>query len=119
MLIRYCAIVLLTLLNPALAALSALVTFNTLLHEMVDFTSVARWPRHEFTCRQCSSYDRAKVAPDLPGWFANNDFSQFIREETQNGHKEQVMMDADGPGAIVRFWLTTTKNKNGTLRIYL
>ena len=27
-----------------------------------------------------------------------------------------VMLDADGPGCIVRFWLTTDRNKEGTLR---
>lgn len=31
---------------------------------------------------------------------------------------EKVMLDADGPGCIVRFWLTTVTNKKGTLRIH-
>ena len=94
------------------------VTLNSLLIEMTNFSAVARWPQPEFTARQASSYDRAEVAPDKPGWFANNDFSQYIRTEDHDGRKEQVMMDADGPGCIVRFWLTTVKNKRGTLRIY-
>ena len=98
---------------------AAEVTLDSLLKEMTDFSAIARWPRPEFTCRQCSSYDRAEVAPDQPGWFANNDFSQYIRTEDHAGRRENVMMDADGPGCIVRFWLTTTKNKAGTLRIYL
>jgi hypothetical protein len=99
--------------------LAAGVTLDSLLTEMTDFSAVARWPQPEFTCRQCSSYNRAEVSPDKPGWFANNDFSQYIRTEDHDGRKEQVMMDADGPGCIVRFWLTTIKNKKGTLRIYL
>jgi len=100
-------------------AAAAEVTLDSLLNEMTDFSAVARWPQPEFTCRQCSSYDRAEVSPDQPGWFANNDFSQYIRTEDNDGRKERVMMDADGPGCIVRFWLTTVKNKKGTLRIYL
>jgi hypothetical protein len=100
-------------------ALSATVTLDSLLKEMTNFSSVASWPQPEFTCRQCSSYDRAEVAPNKPGWFANSDFSQYIRDEERDGHNEHVMMDSDGPGCIVRFWLTTIKNKQGTLRIYL
>jgi Protein of unknown function (DUF2961) len=100
-------------------ASAAGVTLDSLLKEMTDFSAVARWPSPEFTTHQCSSYDRATVAPDKPGWFGNNDFSQYIREENHHGRTEKVMMDADGPGCIVRFWLTTIKNKKGTLRIYL
>ncbi|MES2807703.1 MAG: glycoside hydrolase family 172 protein, partial [Bacteroidota bacterium] len=33
------------------------------------------------------------------------------------GRKENVMLDVDGPGAIVRFWLTTFK-RAGNIRIY-
>jgi len=95
------------------------ITFDSLLRELIDFKAVARWPSPEFKLSQCSSYDRAEVAPDKPGWFANNDFSQYIRSEKRDGRTEQVMMDADGPGCITRFWLTTVKNKKGTLRVYL
>ena len=59
------------------------------------------------------------MAPDKPGWFANSDQNQFIRTETNQGRTEKVMLDADGPGCIVRFWLTTDRNKKGTLRFYL
>ena len=103
---------------PAARAVPA-VSLDSLLGEMVDYAAPARWPQPEFTCRQASSYDRAKVVPDQPGWFANSDQNQFIRTETTQGRSEKVMLDADGPGCIVRFWLTTDKNKQGTLRIYL
>ena len=86
---------------------------------MVDAESIARWPQPEFTCKQASSYDRETVAPDKPGWFANNDQNQFIRIETNGGRTEKVMLNADGPGCLVRFWLTTDRNEKGTLRIYL
>jgi hypothetical protein len=86
---------------------------------MVDVEAITRWPEPEFTCKQASSYDRQKVAPDKPGWFANNDNTQYIRTEETDGRKENVMMDADGPGAIVRFWLTAGGDKQGVIRIYL
>ena len=92
---------------------------DSLLHEMVDTETIARWPDPEFTCKQASSYDRKKVAPDKPDWFANHDNTEYIRTEETEGRKESVMMDADGPGAIVRFWLTAAGSKNGTMRIYL
>lgn len=112
------AISLVVLMTVSLAS-AAEVTLDSLLHEMTDFNAVARWPAPAFTMHQCSSYDRAEVGPDKPGWFGNNDFSQYLREEKHAGRIEKVMMDADGPGCIVRFWLTTVKNKKGTLRIYL
>jgi D-arabinan exo alpha-(1,3)/(1,5)-arabinofuranosidase (non-reducing end) len=95
------------------------VSLESLLKEMVNFNAVARWPQPEFTCKLASSYDRASKSPNQPGWFANDDQNQFIRDEQVHGHTERVMMDADGPGCIVRFWLTTDRNKQGVLRIYL
>ena len=95
------------------------VTLESLLAEMVDRAAVARWPQPEFTCRQASSYDRSRIAPDKPGWFANHDASQYIRTETHAGRIEQVMLDTDGPGAIVRFWVTSDRRRQGKLRIYL
>jgi hypothetical protein len=105
----------------ALLAISARseVNLESLLGEKTDYAAVARWPLPEYTCSQASSYDRAKMAPDKPGWFANSDQNQFIRIETSQGRTEKVMLDADGPGCLVRFWLTTDKNKKGILRIYL
>lgn len=93
------------------------ITLNSLLNEMVDASTVARWPVPEYKLRQASSYDRRSVSPSLPGWFANDDNNQFIREENKAGHIEYVMMDADGPGAVVRFWLTM-QSSEGRLRIY-
>ena len=96
------------------------VTLQSLLEELIDFGHVARWPQPEFTCKQASSYDRASTTPDDPKtWFANGDQNQFIRIEHAAGRTEKVMMDADGPGAIVRFWITSDNRKKGTIRIYL
>jgi hypothetical protein len=93
------------------------ISLKSLLKEMVDMSSVARWAQPEYTMSQASSYDRHSVSPDLPGWFANDDNNQFIRREQKPGHTEYVMMDANGPGAIVRFWLTMQSGE-GRLRIY-
>ncbi len=112
-------IILCLLLTPLVVVATEPVTFDSLLTEMVNVESIARWPLQEFTCKQASSYDRAKVAPDKPGWFANNDNTQYIRSEVNSGRTEQVMMEAEGPGALVRFWLTAGGEKRGVLRIYL
>ena len=94
-------------------------SLTSLLHEMIDYDHLARWPAPAFTCRQASSYDRASKSPDDPKtWFANGDQNQFIRIEKNDGRTEKVMMDAAGPGAIVRFWITTGNRKQGTIRIY-
>lgn len=93
------------------------ITFESLLSEMTDRSALARFPDPPYTCRQASSYDRASTTPDDPNtWFANGDVNQYIRTETNSGRKEWVMMDTDGPGAIVRLW---SANPRGTLRIYL
>jgi hypothetical protein len=105
--------------RPARAE-DATITLQSLLRELIDYDHEARWPEPAFTCKQASSYDRASKTPDDPkGWFANGDQNQFIREEKVGDHVEKVMMDADGPGAIVRFWITCGDEKEGKIRIYL
>lgn len=113
----FCSSIVLLSAGPAVAAEP--VTLRSLLAEMTNFGAVARWPDPGFTCLQSSSHDRRTVSPGQPGWFANDDHTQFIREETNDGRRERVMMDAEGPGCLVRFWLTTVENKRGVLRIYL
>jgi len=99
-------------------ATAAEVSLPTLLDEMIDRAVLARFPEPAYTCAQFSSYNREAKSPDEPGWFANGDWSHFVREEVNNGRTEWVMMDAEGPGAIVRWWITGRKFK-GTIRIYL
>lgn len=93
------------------------VTTQSLLAEMTDLRGMAESPQPAYTCKQASSYDRASTTPDdAKTWFANLDTGQYIREEQRAGHTEYVMMEADGPGAIVRIW---SANPHGMLRIYL
>ncbi len=100
------------------------INLGSLLDEMINRDNLARIPAPAYTCRQASSYDRGSVAPDKPGWFANADRSQFVRVEEKDGRKEYVLMDEEGPGAVVRFWATWHGPgggpfSNGTLRFYL
>jgi hypothetical protein len=87
------------------------VTMESLLREMVSRESVARFPQTDFRLKQESSYNRASTTPDEPvGWFTNKDYRNFIRTEENNGRKEWVMMDHQGPGVIVRSWMPWLKD---------
>jgi hypothetical protein len=96
------------------------ITFGNLIADMTNPRLLSEYPDPAFICRQFSSYDRRSVAPGQAGWFANADASWFVREETNDGRREFVMMDAEGPGAVVRFWMTFGNEQayTGTLRIY-
>ena len=95
------------------------VTLESLLKEMTDRDHLTYFPDRQFNHRQFSSYSRASVSPDSAGWFANADMSHFIRVEENNGRREFVMFDTDGPGSIVRWWMTFYKAQNGTIRVYI
>lgn len=90
------------------------VSIESLLNEMVDRDAVTRFPQKNFHLKQESSYNRASKTPeDTVGWFINHDFNgknnekdkNFIRVEEKNGAQEWVLMDHQGPGAIVRTWM--------------
>lgn len=106
---------------PMYAGKRHTVSVKSLLEEMVDRDVKARYPDPYFTCAQFSSYDRASVSKDRPGWFGNWDRTQFYGIDTHNGRTEYVMADAKGPGAIVRFWMTFAGPDcgQGILRIYV
>jgi len=106
-------------LCPVAEGADATITFESLLEEMVDRDAAARFPDPAYTCRQASSYDRASVSPEEPGtWMANNDRSFFIRSEKIDGREEWVMLDAEGPGCVVRIW-ATSGNPIGNIRVYI
>lgn len=106
---------------PVNAPKAPIVSEATLLNEMTDRDALARLPYPAYVTRQFSSYDRRAVSPGRPGWFGNDDWSMFVRTEINHGRTEHVLMDADGPGAIVRFWMTFAGKEcgRGTLRIYV
>lgn len=96
------------------------ITTASLLEELIDREAMVRFPSPAYTLKQFSSYDRASVDPDRSGWFGNEDNNQFIRTETNRGRREYVLFDAQGPGAIVRFWATVAGySKPMFLRIYM
>ncbi|MBI9019536.1 MAG: DUF2961 domain-containing protein [Phycisphaerae bacterium] len=94
------------------------INLSSLLDEMIDRTSIAKFPSPEFICMQASSYDRKAKEVGNADWFANDDWSNFIRVEAVDGRREWVMMDEQGPGVIVRWWITGFKF-GGVIRVYL
>lgn len=100
----------------SLVLLAPQVTLAGLIQDMTDPGTLTRYPDPAYITRQASSYDRASVKPGDPTWFANADAGQFIRHESVDGRMEHVLMDASGPGCIVRIW---SPNPAGVLRVYL
>lgn len=99
----------------------AQVTLESLLSEMTDLTALTRLPDPAYTVKQFSSYDRKSQDPSVltdENWFANADRGHHLRSEERNGATEWVLMDAEGPGAIVRFWSANPVDA-GVVRIYL
>jgi hypothetical protein len=109
--------------GPEPAAEPGEISVLTLLREMVDLDHLARLPAARFVAGQAASTDRRSRSPeDREGWFANDDFvtdsaHNLVRVETApDGTKRYVLLDAIGPGAIVRIW---SANPAGTVRVYL
>ncbi|MBL8762669.1 MAG: DUF2961 domain-containing protein [Phycisphaerae bacterium] len=100
------------------------VNLDSLLREMTDPAALARFPSPAYTCAQSSSYDRASTKPGvvdqegLDTWFANGDYNQFLRVEETEGRREWVLLDAAGPGAVVRLW-SANPPRDAILRFYL
>ncbi|WP_145286618.1 glycoside hydrolase family 172 protein [Pirellulimonas nuda] len=101
--------------------LAQTVTFDSLLDDMLDRDALAVHPNANasFTLKQRSSYDRGSVAPDQAGWFANSDWSNYIRSEVNQGRTEWVLLDETGPGAVTRIWVGGRPEQAATLRFYL
>ncbi len=98
-----------------------IITFRSLLKEMATKETLARFPDPSYRLVQFSSYDRLSIHPDSAGWYANDDYTRFIREEINEGRREHVMLEADGPGAIVRWWMTfgNANALNSYIRVYV
>ena len=89
------------------------VSLRSLLAEMTDRNAAAKWPSPAYVLHQASSYDRATTNPAVAAtWFANNDSGQFIRIEENQGRREWVIMEHNGPGAITRLWLPLEPSKD-------
>lgn len=109
------------LLFLAALPVQAQVTFSGLLAEMGDLGRLAQYPSERYVTRQASSYDRRSTDPNAKtdeNWFANGDRGKFIRIEKTARGNEHVLLDAKGPGAVVRIWSADPEN-GGLIRIYL
>jgi len=97
------------------------ISVRSLLREMVDLGAIARLPDPPYVAKAASSYDRRSISPtNADGWFANDDWASptrpnYVRVEERAGRREFVLMDATGPGAIVRIW---SASPAGTMRFY-
>jgi hypothetical protein len=92
---------------------------ESLLEEMVSRESLSYYPEPSYRHLQYSSYNRASVRAEEEGWFENFDMSHFIRVDNKNGRREFVMLDTEGPGVVVRWWMTFYRAQHGILRIYI
>jgi hypothetical protein len=118
----FSAIVSAILLGATLSAQS--ISFTSLLREMTDPTRMAEYPVKEYQSLQASSYNRASVSPDQPGWFADSDGGSWIRQEQIEGKTEYVVMEHTGPGCITRLWTPFfyydfNNRKGPNIKIYL
>jgi len=84
----------------------------TLIEEVADVGALSDPQRSQFRTLLASSYDRASRSPAQPGWFSNDDAtgSQAIEGE------ERVLLDVDGPGALVHFW---SARPQGRFRVFI
>ena len=82
------------------------VTIESLVEAMIDRDRMARFPSEKpYKLLQASSYDREAQRPrGSKNWFANNDGFGHIRKENNSDGIETVLMEHDGPGAIVKMW---------------
>lgn len=114
--------------RPIIRELLPPVTLASLLDDLTDLDRLPEHPGGHYSVRQASSHDRKSTGPSVAteeNWLANHDFvgkddlAQFVRiDEREDGTKEYVLMDVDGPGAIVRIW-SAVAERAGNVRIYL
>jgi hypothetical protein len=84
-----------------------------LLDALEDRGRLARWPDPPYREELFSSWDRAALGADP---FANEDRGAYLRDEVVDGRTEHVLLDEDGPGAIVRMW-SANADRAGMLRL--
>ncbi|MCM4155790.1 glycoside hydrolase family 172 protein [Gramella sp. AN32] len=96
------------------------ITFETLLTELTDRSSLTQNPGGKWKQYQASSYQRLSKTPeDTAGWYANNDWNHFQSIDTINGRVEQVLLDVSGPGVVTRIWSGGNPNRKAILRFYI
>jgi hypothetical protein len=98
-----------------------IISLKSLLMEMTDRKSLTLYPEPFYNLKQFSSYDRKSVTPDGEGWYANADYTQFAGTDSSKGRKEYILFDSEGPGSIVRWWMTFAGegSYDGIVRVYI
>jgi len=98
-----------------------IISLKSLLIEMTDRESITQMPTPSYKLKQSSSYDRKTDTLDGKGWFANDDFTWFPGIDSSVGRKEYILVNSDGPGAIVRWWMTFAGegSYDGIIRVYI
>ncbi len=98
-----------------------IVSLKSLLIEMTDRKIIAQLPVPWYNLKQFSSYDRKTDSIGGKGWFANDDYTQFLGIDSLAGRKEYILFDKDGPGAVVRWWMTFAGegSSDGIIRVYI
>ncbi|HEY8733649.1 MAG TPA: DUF2961 domain-containing protein, partial [Puia sp.] len=100
---------------------TSIISLRSLLNEMCDRGSLAKYPNPSYQLFQSGSWDREELnGKDSKGWFANKDYNNYIRRETNGKRTEFVILDARGPGTITRWWIPQIELlSNRIVRIYL
>lgn len=103
---QFCLFVIAALINLCSIHAQEQVSMQSLLRKMVDRKQLVEYPESiPYKAMQASSYNRASVSPDQPGWFADSDGVFCIRtEKSRKGETEWVLMEDKGPGAITKIW---------------
>lgn len=95
-----------------------MITILSLLEELIARDRMAVFPSPSFQFKVALSHDPRQRSPEevedwklyadnlsaMGGWFANRDFSQFIRTESHDNRTEYVMLDSAVPGVITWMW---------------
>ena len=109
----------------AQSAKKTVITTGSLFQEMIDMSRLAEFPDPAFRNIQFSSYDHRSVVAGGPDWFANSDgfggepipnFEKVLEEPDENGIGRYLIVDVNGPGAIVRLW---TAAISGSIKMFI
>jgi hypothetical protein len=96
---------------------SKTLTYEQVVYRLTDLRAISKLPAEGEYSGMFSSYDRnSRLDPETNsylGWDANGDGTGKIRMEGEN----EVMVEMEGPGAIVRIWSATADT--GRIIVYI
>lgn len=98
------------------------IRFDTLLRRMTDLEALTRFPDPEFRHELLSSSSPFSTDPNVrddSNWFNNVDGLGHLGFEPGVVWRQAVILDAEGPGAVVRIFSGLPSNGPGIIRVYL